>query len=288
VLAALRPGLSTIPGAPLLVATSTYAKEGAVYETFTKHHGQDDSPIMVWRAPTLTMNPSFRKEVVTAALAADHQSAAAEYGSEFLTDLRAFLDEQVIQDALDHGCHERPPSLRHAYIAFVDPSGGRRDSFTAAIAHRDGDKFVLDVVREYRPPLDPAVVVDEIAKTLKPYRVAKVTGDAYAGEWPVTVFRSHGIAYVTSQVNRSDIYLETGPLLAQGRARLIDVPRLTGQLRQLERRSTPAGRDRVDHGPGGQDDVANAAMGAIYLASKAKALPQGFDPRRSRPEFSIM
>jgi terminase large subunit-like protein len=288
VLAALRPGLSTIPGAPLLVATSTYSQEGAVYEAFTRHHGQDDSTVMVWRAPTLTMNPSFRRDVVTAALAADPQSAAAEYGSEFLTDLRAYLDEELIQDSIDHGCHERAPSNRWRYVAFVDPSGGRRDSFTAAIAHRAGEQLILDAVREYRPPLDPAVVVEDIAKTLKGYRISKVIGDAYAGEWPVSVFRSQGISYQTSEANRSDIYLETGPLLAQGRARLIDMARLTTQLRQLERRSAPSGRDRVDHGPGGHDDVANSALGAIYLAAQAKALPAGFDPARHRPEYSLM
>ena len=96
VLAALRPGLSTIPGAMLLIATSVYAQEGAVHEAFSKHHGQDDSPVMVWKAPTLTMNPSFRREIVTAALAADAHSAGAEYGSEFMTDVRAFLDEETI------------------------------------------------------------------------------------------------------------------------------------------------------------------------------------------------
>jgi hypothetical protein len=131
------------------------------------------------------------------------------------------------------------------------------------------------------------VVVEEIAKTLKPYRITKVVGDAYAGEWPVTVFRNHGIKYETSEKNRSEIYIETGPLLAQGVARLIDVQRLTSQLRMLERRSTSSGRDRVDHGPGGQDDVANAAMGAVLLAAKSRGLPAGYEGPRSRPEYSV-
>jgi len=287
VLAALRPGLSTIPNAPLLIATSTYAQEGAVYEAFTRHHGHDDSPVMVWRAPTMTMNPSFRRQTVIDALAADPQSAAAEYGSEFLTDLRAFLEEAVIQDSLDHGCHERPASRRHQYYAFTDPSGGRHDSFTCAIAHRSGELIFLDWVKEFRPPLDPAVVVEEIAKTLKLYQITSVTGDAYAGEWPVSVFRSHGIKYVTSEKNRSDIYLDTGPLLAQGLARLIDVPRLTSQLRQLERRPSPSGKEKVNHGPGGHDDVANAAMGAIWITSTKKELPPGMG-NRQRPAYSVM
>jgi hypothetical protein len=285
VLAALRPGLSTIPHAPLLLATSTYAQEGAVYEAFIRHHGHDDSPVCVWRAPTLTMNPSFSKQVVTDAMAADSQSASAEYGSEFLTDLRAFLDEAVIQDALDHGCHERAATQRHAYTCFVDPSGGRRDSFTCGVAHRSGELMFLDLVREFRPPLDPAVVVAEIAKTVKPYGITTVTGDAYAGEWPVSVFRQHGLKYLTSERPRSEIYLETGPLLAQGRIRLIDNPRLTSQLRQLERRSSPSGRDRVDHGPGGFDDVANAAMGALSIVAAKPERPRG---ARSQPEYSLM
>ena len=289
VLAALRPGLSTIPNAPLLIATSTYAQEGAVFEAFTRHHGQNDSPVMVWRAPTLAMNPSFREQIVADAMAADPQSAAAEYDSLFLTDLRAFLDEQVIQDALDHGCHERPASPRHTYQCFVDPSGGRADSFTAAVAHRSGDQFFLDVVREYRPPLDPAVVVADIAKTLQPYKVTTVVGDSYAGEWPVTVFRSHGVKYQTAERSRSEIYLETGPLLAQGVARLIDVPRLTSQLRQLERRASPSGRDRVNHGPGAHDDVVNAALGAIHLVATKRQPPTylALGPR-SRPPYALM
>jgi hypothetical protein len=285
VLAALRPALATIPNAPLLIATSTYAMEGSVYEAFLKHHGKDASNVCVWRAPTLVMNPSFNKQIVIDALAADSQSASAEYGSEFLTDLRAFLDEAVIQDALDHGCHERPPSERHVYNCFVDPSGGRRDSFTCAIAHRAGDMMLLDLVREFRPPLDPQVVVEEIAKAVRPYRITKVTGDAYAGEWVSSVFRTYGLGYQTADKPRSEIYLETGPLLAQGRIRLIDVPRLTSQLRQLERRSGPSGRDRVDHGPGGFDDICNAALGAIYYVSTKRARPPG---NYQQFEYSIM
>jgi hypothetical protein len=34
----------------------------------------------------------------------------------------------------------------------------------------------------------------------------------------------------------------------------------------LERRTSPAGRDRVDHGPAGADDACNAAAGAMVLA----------------------
>jgi hypothetical protein len=42
---------------------------------------------------------------------------------------------------------------------------------------------------------------------------------------------------------------------------LLDHPRLTAQLRSLERRTSRGGRDSIDHPPGGHDDLANAVAG---------------------------
>jgi hypothetical protein len=52
-------------------------------------------------------------------------------------------------------------SMGHNYIAGCDASGGRNDSFTAAISHRERDgKIVLDVLYERRSPFNPSEVVD--------------------------------------------------------------------------------------------------------------------------------
>ena len=50
---------------------------------------------------------------------------------------------------------------------------------------------------------------------------------------------------------------------APGRVALLDMPVLRAQLIGLERRVARGGRDSVDHAPGGRDDVANAAAGAL-------------------------
>jgi hypothetical protein len=55
---------------------------------------------------------------------------------------------------------------------------------TLAITHREGDKVVVDAVRERRPPFSPDDVVIEFAATLKSYGVGTVQGDRYGGEWP--------------------------------------------------------------------------------------------------------
>jgi hypothetical protein len=58
------------------------------------------------------------------------------------------------------------------------------------------------------------------------------------------------------------------PLFTTGRARLLDSKRLVTQLASLERRTSSLGKDRVDHGPGGFDDAANVACGAMVASSK--------------------
>jgi hypothetical protein len=102
---------------------------------------------------------------------------------------------------------------------------------------------------------------------LKSYRCTQVTGDKYAAR--TEAFGKTGITYRQSEADRSAIYLDTLPLFTSGRARLIDSARLVAQFAGLERRTFSTGRDRVDHGKAGRDDAANAAAGAMVLASRA-------------------
>ena len=152
-----------------------------------------------------------------------------------------------------------------SYYAFADPSGGSRDSFALAIAHREDETAVLDVLREVRPPFSPEGVVDEFCQTLKNYRVSKVVGDRYAGEWPREQFRKRGIEYWPAKKPKSDLYRDLLPAINSGKVDFLDSDKLTGQLCSLERRTARSGKDSIDHPPGGYDDLANAVAGAIHL-----------------------
>ena len=158
------------------------------------------------------------------------------------------------------------------YFAFCDPSGGSQDSMTLAIAHHENGRALLDLVLERRPPFSPKAVVKEFVATLKQYSISSVTGDRYGGEWPRERFREHGISYEPSEKTKSEIYGEVLPSLNSGKVELLDNARLLSQLRGLERRTSRSGRDTIDHSPGGHDDVANAAAGALMLALKRGAM----------------
>ena len=69
---------------------------------------------------------------------------------------------------------------------------------TLAIAHKTttpDKRVIVDAVRGVRPPFSPSAVVDDFATLLKSYRVSKVVGDHYGGEFVKEPFRRHGISY---------------------------------------------------------------------------------------------
>lgn len=267
---ALRPGLASIPSAILLNASSPYRKAGVLYSTFKRHYGKDDARVMVWRGATEVMNPGIDPEIIAEAYQDDPESAAAEYGAEFRADIADFVSRELVDACVVSGRTELLPASGINYFAFVDPSGGSADSMTLAIAHRDRDAAVLDAVREVRPPFSPEAVVTDFAALLKSYRISRVTGDRYAGEWPRERFRLAGIQYDLSEQPASDIYRDGLPLLNSRKVELLDIPRLTAQLCGLERRTARSGRDSISHAPGGHDDVANSVMGALLMVRGKK------------------
>jgi hypothetical protein len=265
-LTALRPAMATVPGALLLGISSAYARRGALWEAYKENFGKSDSSVLVWKAATREMNPTVSSLVIDAAYLRDHAAASAEYGAEFRTDVEGFLSLEVIEPCVVPDRRELPPLGSANYAAFVDPSGGSSDSFTLAIAHREHDRAVLDLIREVQAPFSPESVVQEFSDILKRYRISTVTGDRYAGEWPAEQFAKRGIQYRPAERTRSELYLELLPALASRQCELLDNKRLMAQLASLERRTSRVGRDSIDHAPGGHDDVANAAAGALVEA----------------------
>jgi hypothetical protein len=268
ILAALRPALSTCAG-QLLCISSPYARRGEMFETWSKHYGEKGDPrVLVAQGSSQDFNPSLPQRVVDRAYERDPISAASEYGGLWRTDIEAFISREAIVGVTVPGRIELPPIVGQSYAAFTDPSGGSSDSMTLAIAHAEGEVAVLDLVRERHPRFSPADVVDEFTATLKRYGLSEVTGDRYGAEWVREQFQMRGVEYKVSDRVKSAIYAEITPLINSKRVELLDVPRLHTQLLGLERRtSRGSGRDNIDHAPGGHDDVANAACGALVLAA---------------------
>jgi hypothetical protein len=298
ILNAVRPSLATT-GGPLIIITTPYARRGEVWNIYRRHFGpQGDPLVLVAQGTSREFNPTLRQSVIERAMERDPAAARAEYLAEFRTDIESFVAREVVDAAIVPSRYELMPVSGYHYFGFVDPSGGSADSMTLSVAHRVGEQGVLDCVREIRPPFSPDAVVEEFAQVLKSYRLHRVTGDRYAGEWPRERFKVHGITYEPSDKTKSQIYGEALPLLNSGRVELLDHPRLITQLCGLERRTARGGRDSIDHAPGAHDDVANAAAGALVLAagqlSKAETFarlgrqPSMLPPPGALPQSAII
>ncbi len=269
-LRAVRPALARVPGSLLVVVSSPYARRGVLFTAWQKHHDQPDGEVVLVQADTLTLNPTFDKRAIERAYEDDPSSASAEHGAQFRSDVEGFVSREAVEACTVLGRLELPPVAGIAYTGFVDPSGGSQDSFTMAIAHRsliDETITVLDCIREVRPPFSPEQVVAQFAVTLQSYCVFQVTGDRYAGEWPREQFAKYGVTYIPSERSKSDIYRDALPALNSSRVELLDHPRMLAQLANLERRVARGGKDSIDHGPGGHDDIVNAAAGALVFAA---------------------
>jgi hypothetical protein len=284
---ALRSRL-TSTGGPLICISSPYAKRGELYKTHTKHFAKDGSPILVWQADSLTMNPTLDKAMIAGVYEEDPEGSKADYGAQFRSDIEDYIAREIVEACVCPGRYELPPS-RHEYFGFVDPSGGSVDSMTLCITHTEGPVSVVDLVREVKPPFGPDQVCQDFAADLKRYRIGTVYGDRYAGEWPRERFKVHGIGYVPAEKAKSDIYRDFLPRLMSGEVELLDNARMVDQLVGLERRTGRGGKDSIDHPPHGHDDVANAVAGSVVCASQVVTFGVwGREYRdRQRPPFPI-
>ena len=269
ILNALRPSMATIPTGLLLCISTPYSRRGVLWDAYERYWGEDDPDVLVWQGTTQQMNPLVPDRVIERAYEEDPLAAAAEYGGEFRRDIEALVTPEAVDAAIEPGRYELAPVPGVRYVGFTDPSGGSADSYTLAIAHQDGAHGILDLVREVRPPFSPEDVTAEFCGLLKMYGLSSVEGDRYAGEWPRERFAKGGITYRVSELTKSAIYLSFLPLLNSGQVDLLDLKRLRAQLVGLERRTSRAGRDSIDHGPRSHDDVSNAAAGALVSVQAA-------------------
>jgi hypothetical protein len=264
---AIKPGMATIPGAVLLCASSPHARKGALWNAYAKHFGKDGDPVLVWQAATRDMNSSVPQSYIDSHMEEDPARASAEYLAQFRSDLEAYVSREVVSACVGD-YYELSPEAGRSYYAHTDPAGGSGgDSFALAIAHREGNGVVVDLVRERKPPFMPSQVIDEFVPLLKSYRIGKVTGDRWAGGFPPEAFQKGGIRYEPSKQVKSDFYRDALAMLNSGRIVLPKNDRLFNQLVSLERHVARGGHDVIDHPRDQHDDLANVAMAVAVQAA---------------------
>lgn len=271
---ALKPGMATVPNAMILGISSPFTRSGLLFEKHQQHYGQPGRTLVAV-APTWRMNPLLPRdgEFLADEEQADSIGFMSEYGAQWRDSSSTVFDLQSLLKVTDEGTTQRPYVQGVKYHGFVDASSGSSggDSFTAAVAHREGQATILDAVYEISPPFSPQAAVVEISEFLKSYGLRSCHGDRWTGQVIREMFSQHGgINYQPSTANRSQLYMNLLPLVNAGRVALLDNKQMTTQLTQLIRKPSRGGAEQIDHPSGASfhDDLSNAAAGAIFLASK--------------------
>jgi hypothetical protein len=183
----LLPGLSTL-GGMLCVLSSPYRQAGLLHQRYRDWFGKDSDDMLVVSGASTVFNPTLDPELIRAAYESDGEAASAEWGGLFRNDLATYVDLAAVRACIQDEVRERLPDRQWKYIGFCDPSGGSSDSMVLCVGHRSGETSILDVIREVRPPFNPESVCEEFADILKQYRVTKVVGDAYGGDFHARYF----------------------------------------------------------------------------------------------------
>lgn len=272
---ALLPSLLTTKGM-IIGISSAYRRNGLLYSKFRDFYGTDSDDVLFIKGDTQTFNQIVDMEDLAALQAADPTAAKSEWNSEFRYDLSGFLDNKVVDASVNHGRPLELPSTNNVtYRAFTDSSGGATsgDAYSICILHRTADGlFVVDAIRAKHGLFDPYQVTRDYAVLCKQYKVTSVTGDAYAKEWVAAAWLACGITYVKSELTASELYGEAEALFMRGLVELPDEPITIRELKLLERRPSPAGKDAISHPRGTHDDRANALCGALVTADKKRVL----------------
>ena len=281
---ALKPSTLTIKNSLIIGISTPHARQGLLWEKFQKHHGKP-GPVLIWRAPTWVMNRTLSEKD----LEAGHLEAlgspgyGAEYAAKFREDIESYLPIHVIDRAIEEGRGTIPFKAGMEYHAFCDPSEGLHkggDSMTFGVSHKEVTKegrnmFFLDALLEFRPPFDPGLVIKDIARTLKEYRVSRITQDRHAIGWIRKDLEEHNIEVEVSDKTKSQIYEFFSVMMSRGIVKMPDIPRLKLQTVGLQRYTKSGGAVKIDHYRSGHDDLINSAAGAVVLAAQAEDLQLG-------------
>src|SRR5206468_6481951 len=109
IVAALRPAMATVAGALLVGISSPYARRGVLWDAYRLHFGRDGDPVLVWQAPTRSMNPLVPESIIADAYLQDESPAAAEYDALFRRDIESLVPREAVEAGVVLDRRELPP-----------------------------------------------------------------------------------------------------------------------------------------------------------------------------------
>lgn len=245
VLASLRPTMATQRNAKMFLSSSPLG----IYDAHAKAFEAGETPEQMARhAPSWVANPSLT-EAQTHKDEPDPWKWEREYAAIPAEDAESGLLSAAALTAITRaGVTECKRVRGHTYVATMDPAT-RGNAWTLIVATTLADKTRQVVcAREWRgnrnAPLDPDVVLREVAAVLFEYGLDVALTDAWSGDALTSIARRHRLRLVQqsySSESKLDAYEELWRKVDDKRVGLLDVPEMRKDLLGIRRRVTPSG-----------------------------------------------
>jgi len=235
---------------------------------------------LVLQASTAAMeNPRITKKKLQSILADDPEAFIRESLARFVHSISGFLPSDLVFEATNGNKAERTRAENEAsqvmpmYVCAIDPAF-RVDSFAMTIMHMDTQgNVVQDMLRTWTPDakagirLDPEAIITEIGNIVHRWNISTVFSDQYQLEALNQLALRHNfsvVGYDFTGRSKAKIYGSLLHLLRTKKIQLLDIPIITSQLTQLQKKLNPLGQISVAAPPGKHDDVASViALGAL-------------------------
>lgn len=236
-----------LPGAQILSLGSPYGSTGPAYRRYNEFFGRFGR-VLVIKAPGWVMNPTiwtpercedFKKNNPDQYLT----DCAAEFSS--LED--AMFPLADVQKCTRVGPLDVPYLHGADYVAVMDP-GTRGNAWTLVIATRVGDKRVVAIARQWvgtkSEPLDPDLVIGEVAKLCQGYGVRTVWSDQVMFDALRSMARNYGLDMVEKRftsTTRLAAYTNLKLRMAAGEVELPPDQHVREDLLRVRKRIVPGG-----------------------------------------------
>ena len=269
--------------------STPYTEEGLLYDYYKAgtrgcKAAADDKDeyqgVLVLQASTAAMeNPKITRKKLMQVLAEDPEAFIRESLARFVNSISGFLPSDLVIAATKEGGKERTRlqnehnQIMPSYVAAMDPAF-RHDTFAFTIFHMDTEgNVVQDILRTWTPDaklgvrLDPSTIMAEIAAYLRQWNISVVYSDQYQLEALQQLALAHGFMIAGHDFtgrSKAKMYGSILHLLRTKKLKLLDLPVITSQLTQLQKKLNPMGQISISAPQGKHDDVASViALGAM-------------------------
>lgn len=178
--------LRILPGSQVVSIGSPWAPFGPAYNVVKEYYGHPTRQMIVVKAPGWDLNPQlWTPQAVRDAEEKDPQAFRTDVAAEFAQPEESLLSQDSLDAATRPHPLIEPPKAGVQYSAAIDPAT-RGNAWTLIIACQEGQKRRVVLSRQWigsaAAPLRPGVILAEVAKLCKAYRVSVLDSDQYYGD----------------------------------------------------------------------------------------------------------